>query len=57
MEQWLESVYSDGTSCFVSKPKPKLFDTKEAPVRHVFLRTVPNGAEKLIRQKKSKRNG
>ncbi|MBD5459310.1 MAG: alpha-glycosidase, partial [Lachnospiraceae bacterium] len=62
MEQWLESVYSDGTSCFVSKPEPKLFDTvtvwlrvyEDAPVRHVFLRTVPNGAEELIEAEKRK---
>lgn len=62
MEQWLESVYSDGTECFVSNPKPKLFETvtvflrvyDDAPVKHVFLRTVPNGAEKLIEAKKQR---
>ena len=62
MEQWLESVYSDGTVCFVSKPEPKLFDTvtiwirmyEDAPVRHVFLRAVPNGAEKLIEAERRK---
>ena len=62
MEQWLESVYSDGTVYFVSKPEPKLFDTvtvwirmyEDAPMRHVFLRTVPNGAEKLIEAEKRK---
>ena len=62
MEQWLESIYSDGTSCFVSKPEPKLFDTvtvwiriyENALVRHVFLRSVPNGAEELIEAKKRK---
>lgn len=56
METWLESVYSDGTADFVSEPAPRLFDTvtvwlrvyADAPVRHVFLRTVPNGAERLI---------
>lgn len=56
MEQWLESVYSDGTECFVSNPQPELFETvtvwirmyEDAPVRHVFLRTVPNGAELLL---------
>ena len=56
MEPWLESVYSDGTADFVSDPAPKLFDTvtvwlrlaADAPVRHVFLRTMPNGAERLI---------
>ncbi len=55
MDQWLESVYSDGTAEFVSAPSPKLFETvsvrirmyADAPVRHVLLRSVPNGAEKL----------
>ncbi len=62
MEQWLESVYSDGTECFVSNPQPKLFETvtiwlrvyDDAPIKHIFLRTVPNGAEKLIEAKKQK---
>lgn len=62
MEQWLESVYSDGTECFVSNPQPELFETvtiwirmyEDAPVRHVFLRTVPNGAELLIEAEKRK---
>lgn len=55
MNDWLESVYSDGTAEFVSDPSPKLFETvtvkirmyEDAPVKHVFLRSVPNGAEKL----------
>lgn len=55
MEQWLESVYSDGTADFVSNPSPSLFETvkvrirmyEDAPVKHVFLRSIPNGAEKL----------
>ena len=55
MEKWLESVYSDGTAEFVSNPHPKLFETvtirirmyEDAPVKHVFLRTVPNGDEFL----------
>ena len=56
MEQWLESVYSDGTREFVSNPQPALGETvtvwlrmyEDAPVRHAFLRTVPNGGEELI---------
>lgn len=52
---WLESVYSDGTAAFVSNPSPKLFETvkirirmyADAPVRHVILRSIPNGAERL----------
>ena len=55
MEKWLESVYSDGTAEFVSNPHPKLFETvtirirmsEDAPVKHVVLRTVPNGDEFL----------
>ncbi len=54
MEQWLESVHSDGTEEFVSDLSPKLFDTvqirirmyEDAPVRHVLLRTVPNGEDR-----------
>ncbi len=56
MEQWLESVYSDGTQEFVSIPNPKLRDIvtirirmyEDAPVKHVLLRTVPNGAERIV---------
>lgn len=66
MEQWLESVYSDGTECFVSNPQPNLGETvyikirmyENAPIRHVFLRTITNGAEKLIEAKrKEAKNG
>lgn len=53
---WLESVYSDGTAAFVSSPCPKLFETvtirlrfyRNAPVKHVLLRTIPNGIERFI---------
>ena len=62
MEAWLESVYSDGTECFVSNPLPKLGESvtvrirmyEDAPVEHVLLRTIPNGAEMLIEAKKEK---
>ena len=55
MDKWLESIYSDGTREFVSNPSPKLFETvtvklrmyEDAPVKHVFLRSIPNGAERL----------
>lgn len=55
MNNWLESVYSDGTGEFVSNPSPKLFETvkirirmyEDAPVKHVLLRSIPNGAEHL----------
>ncbi|MBO5130065.1 MAG: alpha-glycosidase [Oscillospiraceae bacterium] len=53
MEQWLESVHSDGTEEFVSNPSPKLFEMvqvrirmyEDAPVKHVLLRSNPNGEE------------
>ena len=56
MEQWLESVYSDGTEYFVSNPQPETGETvqirirmyEDAPVRHVFLRELVNGEEKLV---------
>ncbi len=65
MEEWLESVYSDGTACFVSNPQPALYDTvtiwirlyADAPVRAVFLRTAPNGTQRLIRAEKRKTKG
>ena len=59
MEQWLESVYSDGTAEFVSNPHPKLSEVvkirirkyEDAPVEHVLLRSIPNGAEHLSEMK------
>ena len=56
MMQWLESVHSDGSECFVSSPQPSLGDMvtirirmyADAPVKHVVLRYMPNGAEQLI---------
>ena len=55
METWLESVHSDGTAAFVSNPTPKLFEDvtirirmyADAPVKHVILRSMPNGMERL----------
>ena len=55
MENWVESIYSDGTAAFVSCPSPRLGQTvqvrlrvcADAPVRHVLLRSVHNGAEAL----------
>ena len=49
MNLWLESIYSDGTAEFVSNPSPKLFENvtiklrmyEDAPVKHVFLRSLP----------------
>jgi len=55
MNTWLESVYSDGTDAFVSNPAPALFENvtirlrmyADAPVKHVILRSMPNGMERL----------
>ena len=63
MEQWLESVYSDGTAAFVSNPSPKMGETvtirirmyADAPVKCVFLRHLPNGAEYLTQMQVEKR--
>ena len=60
MEQWLESVYSDGSRFFVSDPEPELGQTvsvrirmyESAPVRHVLVRTCPNGAERFAEAEK-----
>lgn len=62
MEQWLESVYSDGGAEFVSNPSPALFETvtirlrmyETAPVTMVFLRTIPNGSEQLTEMEKTR---
>lgn len=55
METWLESVHSDGSAAFVSNPAPELFEDvtirirmyEDAPVKHVILRSMPNGMERL----------
>ena len=55
MEQWLESVHSDGTAAFVSNPTPALNEDvtirlrmyEDAPVKHVIIRSMPNGMERL----------
>ena len=53
MNDWLESVYSDGSAEFVSTPSPKLGQRvtvrlrcyADAPVEHVLLHCCPNGGE------------
>ena len=55
MHTWFESVHSDGTAAFVSNPSPKRSETvticlrmyDDAPVKHVILRSMPNGMERL----------
>ena len=60
MENWQESVYSDGTAMFVSDPSPRLGETvtvslrlyEAAPVRHVLLRWLRNGLVQMTHAKK-----
>ena len=62
MENWQESVYSDGTSMFVSDPSPRLGETvtvslrlyEGAPVRHVILRWLRNGLVQMAHAKKTR---
>lgn len=60
MEKWLESIYSDGSSMFVSSPAPKRGETvtiwlrvyDNAPVKYVFLRSAPNGGQLILEMDK-----
>lgn len=53
MFNWLDSVYSDGSSFFVSNPAPSFGETvrirlrmaENSPVNTVILRSIPNGGE------------
>lgn len=53
MFDWKDSVYSDGSTLFVSDPAPKFGQTvrirlrmaQDAPVNAVILRSIPNGGE------------
>ncbi len=61
-ERWLLSVYSDGSEAFVSNPVPAFGETvklrlrlaETAPVKHIFLRFLKNGAENLAEMKPKK---
>ena len=63
MESWLESIYSDGSACFVSSPKPEFGESvtvrirfyETAPVTAVVLRTMPNGQNIWIDLQEEKR--
>lgn len=62
MEQWLDSIYSDGSQYYISNPLPRKGETISISIRmldcdfvqQVFLRTKLNGSENLIRMNKSK---
>lgn len=55
MRTWLESVYTDGTAAYVSNPFPSLNETvtirirmyQDAPVKTIFLRSIPDGMEQF----------
>lgn len=57
---WLKSVYSDGSKWFVSNPLPKKGDKitialqiqDDSPVTSVILKTKLNGVERLFKMKK-----
>lgn len=59
---WLDSIYSDGTTNFVSDQTPDIGDQVEitirfladAPVKHVMLHSFPNGGERYYEAKKVK---
>ena len=62
MEQWLNSIYTDGTKYFVSNPLPKKGEEvtisirmlEDSPAIAVLLRTKLNGIEQLITMEKYK---
>ncbi len=62
MNNWLNSVYSDGTDCFVSIPCPKLNDKvkisirfyQDSPIEHVYLHLLVNGTRELVELTKDK---
>ena len=53
---WMDSIYSDGTSAFVSSLSPKrgekvtvrLMICKDAPVRNLWIRIMRDGTYELI---------
>lgn len=57
---WLKSVYSDGSKWFVSNPLPKKGEKitialqlqEDTPVTSVFLKTKLNGVEYLFKMEK-----
>ena len=62
MSDWVNSIYSDGTRGFVSSPSPKIGDEvtvsvrffKDAPVKHVQLWYIANGAEYYTKMEKTR---
>ncbi|HEX3078147.1 MAG TPA: alpha-amylase family glycosyl hydrolase [Lachnospiraceae bacterium] len=62
MDQWLDSVYSDGSEHFVSNPLPEKGETitismrvmENDKLKNVLLRTKKNGAEQLRTMRRGK---
>ena len=65
MDNWIRSIYSDGTGAFVSNPQPALGEEvtvrvrclSDAPVKGVYLRQMVNGAELWLPMEKEKTFG
>ncbi len=65
MAEWLESVYSDGSEFFAAPAIPSIGDTvhirirmyADAPVKHVILRYLLNGVERLEKMQPEEREG
>jgi len=62
---WKDSIYSDGSGCFVSNPNPKIGETvviklrvfKWAPVKSVVLRYIKNGGDMHVKMEKTEERG
>ncbi len=62
MNNWLDSIYSDGTRGFVSNMTPSIGEEVKisirmlegAPVEKVFVRRISNGAEQYLEMEKEK---
>ena len=60
MNNWLDSIYSDGTRGFVSNMTPSIGEEVKisirmlegAPVEKVFVRRISNGAEQYLEMEK-----
>ncbi len=58
---WMASIYSDGTALFLSNPQPKLHETvtvrvrfyQDSPVRKVFVKILRNGEQPILPARKA----
>ncbi|MCI1476963.1 MAG: glycoside hydrolase family 13 protein [Clostridium beijerinckii] len=59
---WLTTIYSDGSSMFLSNPNPRIGDNiqikiriiKTSPVQRIYLRRLVNGEETLVQMEEEK---